>query len=379
VGYTSTGSTGTLTFTPAADASGTATVTVTVSDGSATTTQTFTVTVTPVNDAPSFTPGADQTVVAGAGSQAVTGWATGISRGPANESGQGLTFVVTTTNPGLFVALPAIDPETGALTFIPEASATGTATVTVVLRDDGGTANNGADTSAVRTFTIAVNPNGLPTTPGVRMVGSELIITGADTADTVTVTQQGSDRVKVNAILNGRKYNNQSFSGVTRVRVDVDGGNDTINLSGVTTLPTWTDAGTGDDTVTGGGGADQIYLGAGEDVADGGAGNDLIVGGDDDDFVIGGPGVDQLFGQAGNDILVGGSAAVRNTNSDSLRKVLTDWNPASTGTGGYTDIRGRLNVTDDGAADELTGGTGTDWFWGVSVVLTDRDPAEQRN
>ena len=44
--------------------------------------------------------------------------------------------------------------------------------------------------------------------------------------------------------------------------------------------------------------------------------------------MIGGPGVDLLFGQGGNDILVGGSAAVRNPSTDSLRKVLTDWDPA---------------------------------------------------
>src|SRR5205814_6152434 len=154
-------------------------------------------TVTPVNDAPSFTPGANQTETAGTGPKTVDGWATNISRGPADEAGQGLTFVVTTKNPSLFVALPAIDPATGALTFIPEASASGTATVTVVLRDNGGTANGGVDTSAARTFTITVNPNGLPATPGVRKVGSEVVITGADTADTVAVTQQAAGKVKV--------------------------------------------------------------------------------------------------------------------------------------------------------------------------------------
>ncbi len=148
------------------------------------------------------------------------------------------------------------------------------------------------DTSAVRTFTITVNPNGLPTTPGIRKVGTELVITGADTNDTVTVTQQGNGAVKVNATLNGKKYNNQSFSGVTRIRVDAEGGNDTISFAGVTTIPTWTDAGAGNDTVTGGGGADQIYLGAGTDTADGGAGDDLIAGGAGEDLIQGGAGND---------------------------------------------------------------------------------------
>src|SRR5690242_21193434 len=47
--------------------------------------QTFTITVTAVNDAPSFTKGANQTKLEDAGGQTVTGWATTISAGPADE------------------------------------------------------------------------------------------------------------------------------------------------------------------------------------------------------------------------------------------------------------------------------------------------------
>ena len=47
--------------------------------------QTFTITVTAVNDVPSFTKGADQTVNEDAGAQSVTGWATAISAGPSDE------------------------------------------------------------------------------------------------------------------------------------------------------------------------------------------------------------------------------------------------------------------------------------------------------
>ena len=47
--------------------------------------QTFTITVTAVNDAPSFTKGADQTVIEDAGLQTVAGWATAISAGPAER------------------------------------------------------------------------------------------------------------------------------------------------------------------------------------------------------------------------------------------------------------------------------------------------------
>jgi VCBS repeat-containing protein len=162
---------GTLTFTPAANANGTATVTVTLSDDGGTddsgvdtsAPQTFTISVTAVNDAPSFVKGGDQTVLEDAGPQAVAGWATGISAGPADESGQTVNFVVTNDNNALFSSQPTIDAS-GKLTYAPAANANGSAIVTVTLQDNGGTANGGVDTSASQTFTITVNPvNDAPT------------------------------------------------------------------------------------------------------------------------------------------------------------------------------------------------------------------------
>jgi len=163
---------GKLTFTPAADAFGTATITLTLSDNGGTANggvdtsapQTFTITVTGVNDAPSFTKGADQTVNEDAGAQSVAGWATGINAGPANESSQTVAFHVTgNTNASLFSAAPAIGSN-GTLTYTPAADANGTATITIVAQDNGGTANGGVDTSAPQTFVITVNAvNDAPT------------------------------------------------------------------------------------------------------------------------------------------------------------------------------------------------------------------------
>lgn len=156
---------GTLTYTVAANAFGTATITVSIVDDGGTAnggvdtsaSQTFDITVTPVNDAPSFTKGADQTVDEDAGAQSVTGWASSILSGPANESTQDLTFNVTTDNDALFSVLPQIAPN-GTLTFTAAANAFGSATVTVTLSDDGGTADGGVDTSASQTFVITINP-----------------------------------------------------------------------------------------------------------------------------------------------------------------------------------------------------------------------------
>ncbi len=147
-----------LTLTMQADSSGTADIIIQATDlGALTVNDTLTVTVNAVNDVPLFTKGADQTVDENVAPQTVTGWASGISSGPTNESGQGLTFNVSTDNDNLFEVGPAVDPITGELTFTPAADSFGVATVTISLSDDGGTSNGGVDTSADQTFTITVD------------------------------------------------------------------------------------------------------------------------------------------------------------------------------------------------------------------------------
>ena len=155
---------GSFTYTPTANWFGTEHFTYRAKDGTyRSTVATVTVTVRPVNDAPSFAEGPDQTVNQDSGAASVAGWATAISRGPSNEAGQALTFQVTAdTNAGLFAAGPAVS-STGRLTFTPAAGASGTSDVTLVLEDDGGTAHGGADTSAPQTFTVTVvRNNGAP-------------------------------------------------------------------------------------------------------------------------------------------------------------------------------------------------------------------------
>ncbi|MGH3555503.1 MAG: tandem-95 repeat protein, partial [Mycobacterium sp.] len=124
-------------------------------DGGVSNEATVSIAITPVNDAPTFASAGDQTVLEDSGPQSVAGWASGISAGAANEAGQKLSFLIGTDNDALFSALPSIAAD-GTLTFTSAPDAFGAATVTVQLVDDGGTANGGTDTSAVRTFRIAV-------------------------------------------------------------------------------------------------------------------------------------------------------------------------------------------------------------------------------
>ena len=103
------------------------------------------------------------TVAANSGLVTSNGVATSIAAGPADEAAQTVSFTVTNDNPVLFSGQPAMDAS-GNLTFTPAAIA-GTATVTVIARDNGGTANGGVDTSAPQFFTITVTgpPNTAPT------------------------------------------------------------------------------------------------------------------------------------------------------------------------------------------------------------------------
>jgi len=107
--------------------------------------------------------GGNQSVLEDAGAQTVAGWATAISAGPAPESSQVVGFTVTTGNPGLFASQPSVAAD-GTLTYTPAANAYGSAAVSVVAHDDGGTATGGVDSSGAATFTIAIQPvNDAPT------------------------------------------------------------------------------------------------------------------------------------------------------------------------------------------------------------------------
>ena len=76
--------------------------------------------------------------------------------GGADEAGQTFTFVISNNNNPLFSVQPAVSPA-GTLTYTLAANAFGVATVTVAVKDNGGTLNGGVDTSTpADTFSITV-------------------------------------------------------------------------------------------------------------------------------------------------------------------------------------------------------------------------------
>ncbi len=118
---------------------------------------TSSITVTAVNDVPSFTIGSDQSVVEDDDPKTVSGWATDISKGPSDESGQALTFNISGVTANLYAVQPSLS-SSGELTYTLADDAHGTNTITVTLSDNGGTDNSGVDTSDPQTFTITISP-----------------------------------------------------------------------------------------------------------------------------------------------------------------------------------------------------------------------------
>jgi len=108
-----------------------------------------------VNDPPSFNFSGNSNIQAGSGPQTFTGFVTGFSPGSGeDELSQVVSdYLVTVDSPGLFTVLPFVSKD-GTLTFTPATDRNGIATVSVRVRDNGGTLNGGVDLSSIKTFTI---------------------------------------------------------------------------------------------------------------------------------------------------------------------------------------------------------------------------------
>ncbi|MBK9711279.1 MAG: Ig-like domain repeat protein [Kouleothrix sp.] len=358
-GTTTNPGSGIVRYVPAANYFGSDSFTYTISDGKGgTATATVNVTVNPVNDAPSFTKGPDVTVAEDSGAKTVSGWATAISTGPANESGQTLTFQVTNNNTSLFSAQPAIAAN-GTLTFTPASNANGSATVTVMLKDNGGTANGGVDSSAPQTFTITVTPvNDAPTVTIVRgdtctgdfsgrmllsvsdvdNIAGSLTLTGSSSSTSVvpngniTFGGSGANRTVSITAVSGSSVRNATVT----IKVSDGSTNSTTTIKVVvgTNKNDSIDGSSGADMIFAGNGGDTIKAGSGNDLVCGGNGDNSLHGGDGNDVIEAGNGNDKLYGEDNNDILRGGNG------NDSMYG----------GDGG----------------DTLTGGLGADFFSGGS-------------
>ena len=137
----------------------------------------------------------------------------GISAGPADESWQALTVTATSSNPAL-VPNPVVTYTTAnaawTLKYTPVANVNGTVLITVVVSDDGGTANGGMN-AVTNTFTVAVTAvNDAP----VAVADSYTVNQG----DVLTVAATGvlvNDTDVENDVLTATKLTNPAHGTVT--------------------------------------------------------------------------------------------------------------------------------------------------------------------
>jgi hypothetical protein len=172
-----------LTFTPVADQAGVVTFTVTVKDdggtrngGVDTTRISIVVVVASVNQPPTIDPLTDRTVLENAPTQTVM--LTGISPGSATETAQVLSISAESSDPSVVagVSVGTLSQGAATLSFTPMPNAFGQATITVTVRDDGGTTLGGVDTT-VRTFLVNVVHVNQP--PTMEVLQDQVIVENA--------------------------------------------------------------------------------------------------------------------------------------------------------------------------------------------------------
>jgi Ca2+-binding RTX toxin-like protein len=138
--------------------------------------------------------------------------------------------------------------------------------------------------------------------------GSDLVLAHANGTDKVTIknwyTTAGSVQNQVERVefADGTVWLSSSLTAQALV-VTGTSGNDTLN--GVSNYSSTINAGAGNDTVTGGSGADLLRGDGGNDSLNGGDDADVLEGGEGNDTLDGGRGADTLRGGAGDDILGG--------------------------------------------------------------------------
>ena len=154
--------------------------------------------------------------------------------------------------------------------------------------------------------------------------GNDTITGGAGTDTLSGATLTGASTVTFNGGTGSLANGTSTASFNTVEAITTGAGADVINAAGNTTAASFVmnagndtftgglgaetiDGGAGDDVIRSGGGADSILAGTGADLVEGGDGDDFVDAGDGNDTIDGGLGNDTLLGGEGNDVLTGGA------------------------------------------------------------------------
>ena len=165
--------------------------------------QIISINLSDVNEAPTLAAIANQQICSTTAAQTIA--LNGITPGP--ETAQSTTLSVSSNNPGLFSSLNVSSVSAGTATLSYQLAGTGTAAVTVTVKDNGGTANGGTDTFS-QTFTIKANE--LP----VALINADKGLQ-ISKGETVTLTATGGGTYSWNTSPN---INGTSSSAVVKFR-----------------------------------------------------------------------------------------------------------------------------------------------------------------
>jgi Ca2+-binding RTX toxin-like protein len=200
-----------------------------------------------------------------------------------------------------------------------------------------------------------------------------------DASDTISVTKSGASQGKVVVKINGTNKGTFSFTG--SIVVHGKGGDDSISIDAAITRETFLFGEAGNDTISGGGGADVIVGGTGNDKISGNSGRDILIGGD---------GTDSLSGGNDDDIL---NAGTTNFDADiaSLCKLQDEWTRTDKnytfrvshirnggGLNGSVKLNTSTTFSSTTLKDTLTGGSGSDLFFAAMSgdKITDKASSE---
>jgi hypothetical protein len=212
----------TITVTPAPNQSGSALVTVTVSDGSLAAIETFTVVVAAINDAPTISNLADQSVDEDASTGALA-----FTVGDAETAVANLTVTATSSNPTLLPAAGLVLGGTGAnrtITVTPGVNQSGSALVTVTVSD--------GSLTAIEAFTVSVAPvNDAPTISNI----PDQSVQGGTSTGAVAFSVEDPDSA-VGSLTLSALSSNPSLVPVSAVVFGGSAGNRTVTVTPVGTV-----------------------------------------------------------------------------------------------------------------------------------------------
>jgi len=241
------------------------------------------------------------------------------------------------------------------VTFTPNAGFTGTDQFQYRVRDDGGTANGGQDTSPLATITLqarAAQPVG--DAPAPQLKRGVLAIRGTS-GDDVIDCDLSADGTRIDVTVNDAVLESFPLADIRVIKIRAGAGDDLITISPDVELSTRIRCGRGDDEATGGSGDDRIRGGRGDDLLDGADGNDRLRGQQGDDDLMGNAGTDRLRGGRGDDTADGGDGDDRLHGGRGIDSLL--------GSAGADLILGYFGddiLSGGDGPDTLRGGRGTD-------------------